>query len=331
LKGEVESETFLLALQKRPETGLKSHMDKTGEKTVRSSEKHVKLIEKLCEFINENSQDKLTLSRLSKESGLSLFHLQRTFKRVTGITPKKYIEAVRLGRIRRSLRGGTSIRKSIYNAGYNTTGWLYFRPNEKLGMSPANYKMGGEGFEIRFAIRNCPLGRLLVAATERGICSVDIADSDEELVSSLQREFPRAELVREEDPNDTISLAVGKILDYLTKGKDLANSNLPLDLRSTAFQMRVWEELGKIPYGEVRSYSEIASRVGLPKATRAVANACAANPVPLVIPCHRVIRKNGDLGGYGLGVERKKILLQKEGANVSISDRRVKARKRAVS
>ena len=313
--------SILQTAQKRSES-----LSRPGAQESNMPSKQVQVIQGLCEFIAENSHDKLTLSRLSEKSGLSPFHLQRTFKKVTGVSPKEYIEATRLGRIKLSLRGGNSIRKSTYIAGYNTTGWLYFRPNEKLGMSPLTYKSGGEGLKIGYIITQCPLGRLLVAATERGICSVSIADSDQRLFVSLRKEYPNAKLVRKESPRDSVSLAVEKILDYLTRGSDLARSNLPLDLQATAFQMRVWKELSLIPYGEVRSYSEIARRVGLPKATRAVANACGANPVPLVIPCHRVIRKNGDLGGYGLGIETKKILLENEGANNSPQ---VKRRKRA--
>ena len=305
--------SILQTAQKRSDTLT---LPGTQESNIPS--KQIQVIQGLCEFIAENSQDKLTLSKLSEKSGLSPFHLQRTFKKVTGVTPKEYIEATRLDRIKLSLRGGNSIRKSTYIAGYNTTGWLYFRPNQKLGMSPLTYKSGGKGLKICCIITQCPLGRLLVAATERGICRVSIADSDQRLFASLRGEYPNAELVRNDSQSDAVSLAVEKILDYLTKGSDLARSNLPLDLQATAFQMRVWKELSLIPYGEVRSYSEIARRVGLPKATRAVANACGANPVPLVIPCHRVIRKNGDLGGYGLGIERKKILLQNEGAKDSL-------------
>jgi AraC family transcriptional regulator of adaptative response/methylated-DNA-[protein]-cysteine methyltransferase len=285
----------------------------------------VQTIQKLCEFIGENWRERLTLERLSKESGLSPFHLQRTFKKVTGVTPREYTEAVRMGRIRLSLKSGNSIAKSTYGVGYNTSGWLYFRPNEKLGMSPLKYKKGGEGLKIDYVITDSPLGKLLVAATERGVCLVSLADSNRKLLAHLLSEYPRAKLETDSDVrNDrNLSLSVEKILDYLTNGTDLENSNLPLDLQATAFQQRVWKELRAIPYGKVRSYSEVARRIGLPRATRAVANACASNPVPLVVPCHRVVPKGGGVGNYGLGVERKKSLLEKEGVDIVALDQRM--------
>ncbi len=275
-------------------------------------------IQKLCEFINENSKEKLTLERLSKESGFSPFHLQRLFKKVTGVTPREYVEAVRIAKLKLSLKSGNSIRESTYGAGYNTSGWLYFRPN-KLGMSPLKYKKGGEGLEIRHVISDSPLGKLLVAATERGVCLVSLADSTEKLLAYLRSEYPKAKLLAhsEVQGDRNLSFAVDRISEYLANGTDLENSNLPLDLRATAFQQRVWKELRAIPYGKVRSYSDVAKSIGLPKAIRAVANACASNPVPLVVPCHRVVPKSGGVGNYGLGVNRKKVLLEKEGVDLA--------------
>jgi AraC family transcriptional regulator, regulatory protein of adaptative response / methylated-DNA-[protein]-cysteine methyltransferase len=278
----------------------------------------VQSIQKLCEFIIDNWQEKLTLETLGKQAGLSPFHLQRTFKKVTGVSPREYIEALRLSKMKLSLKSGNSIRKSTYRSGYNTTGWLYFRPNEKLGMSPSKYKQGAEGIEIDYVIRDSPLGKLLVAATDKGVCLVNLADSDEKLVAHLRSEFPKATLQSgsTNQENKYLAFSVEKILDYLTNGTDLERSNLPLDLYATAFQQRVWKELRAIPYGKVRSYSEVAKRIGSPKATRAVANACASNPVPLVIPCHRVVPKGGGVGQYGLGIGRKKILLELEGLDL---------------
>ncbi len=171
---------------------------------------------------------------------------------------------------------------------------------------------------INYVITDSPLGKLLVAATERGVCLVSLADSTQKLLDHLRSEFPKAKLETDSDvpSNSNLSLSVDRITEYLTKGTDLENSNLPLDLQATAFQQRVWKELRAIPYGKVRSYSEVARRIGLPKATRAVANACASNPVALVVPCHRVVPKGGGVGNYGLGVERKKILLEKEGVDI---------------
>jgi AraC family transcriptional regulator, regulatory protein of adaptative response / methylated-DNA-[protein]-cysteine methyltransferase len=274
-------------------------------------------IQKLCEFINEYSGEKLTLERLSRESGMSPFHLQRTFKKIVGVTPREYTEAVRMDHLKMGLRSGNSVRRSTYDAGYNTSGWLYFRPNEKLGMSPSKYKNGAEGLRIDYAISTTPLGKLLVASTNRGVCFVTLGDSDQKLLALLRAEYPKAKFEdSSECQNKGLCFSLEKITDYITKGTDLENSNLPLDLHATAFQWRVWKELRQIPYGSVRSYSEVAKKIGLPKATRAVANACAANPVPLVIPCHRVVPKTGGVGNYGLGVERKKALLEKEGVDL---------------
>jgi AraC family transcriptional regulator of adaptative response/methylated-DNA-[protein]-cysteine methyltransferase len=279
----------------------------------------VAIVQKLCEFIIENSAEKLTLEKLSAQSGMSPFHLQRTFKKITGVTPREYIEAVRLSRMKLFLKSGDSVRNSTYRGGYNTTGWLYFRPNEKLGMSPSKYKQGAAGLQIDFVIRDSPLGKLLVAATDRGVCLVSLDDSTEKLLAHLHSEFPKAAMQSEPSvqENKQLAFSVEKILEYLTSGADLENSNLPLDLQATAFQQMVWKELRAIPFGKVRSYSEVAKRIGRPKATRAVANACASNPVPLVVPCHRVVPKGGGVGQYGLGVKRKRILLEKEGVDLN--------------
>lgn len=289
------------------------------------STRQLRLVESVCKYATENSIEKMDLQRLGSELGVSPFHLQRTFKKVTGLTPREYIEALRLDKLKMSLRSGNSIRKSTYRAGYKTTGWLYFRPNEKLGMSPSNYKNGGAGVSIYYAISDCPLGKLLVAVTSKGICKVSLADTEQRLISILRSEYPNARLVPQTTGDvGNLSLAMSKIMDYLTKGTDLEISKLPLDIRATAFQARVWKELRKIPYGRVEYYSEVAKRIGLPRATRAVANACAANPVPLVVPCHRVVPKSGGIGEYGLGVERKRALLENEGMNPSVLDRKRK-------
>jgi AraC family transcriptional regulator, regulatory protein of adaptative response / methylated-DNA-[protein]-cysteine methyltransferase len=267
-------------------------------------------VEEACKYIEENLDAKLNLQELGRYAGLSPFHLQRVFKRIVGISPREYAEAARLGRLKLSLKGGESVRKSIYRSGRNSTSWLYSNPFQKLGMRPAIYKSGGAGMSISYTTTGCRLGRLLVAGTQHGICAVSIADSDRSLESRLANEYPSAEIRRE----DTGKLAswMERILEYLDGKEAISLSNLPLDIQATSFQYKVWKELLSIPYGSTRSYSEVAKRMSLPEATRAVANACAANPVPLVIPCHRVIRKNGDLGGYGLGVGRKKSLLKKE-------------------
>lgn len=280
--------------------------------------KQIETMKNICKYIYENANERLTLANLGTIAKMSPFHLQRTFKRFTGVSPREYIEGIRLAKLKMSLWAGSSVRQSTYSSGYKTTGWLYFRPNEKLGMSPLMYKNGGEGLEIKYVTRACPLGKLIVAATETGICSVSLGDSDQKLLASLRAEYPKAKLKESSTAigGDMLTYAVEKIMDYLNIGEDLKDSNLPLDFRATAFQIRVWKELKAIPFGRVRTYSEVAKRIGLPKATRAVANACGANPVPLVIPCHRVVAKGG-LGGYGLGLDRKKKLLEKEGFDLS--------------
>ena len=274
----------------------------------------VELISRICEFIGQNQDEDLNLECLARIAGQSQYHFQRTFKKVTGISPKEYIEASRLGKIKKMLREGASIRGSTYAAGYKTTGWLYFDPNKKLGMSPGIYKKGGFGVEINYAIVDTSLGKLLVAATSKGICAVNLANSDQELLKDLRSEYPNA-VISTAKLNSKFDFWVKEIVDYLDAARDLGE--LPLDISMTAFQWKVLKALQAIPLGEVRSYSQVAKYIGKPKATRAVANVCASNPVPLVIPCHRVIRNNGDIGGYGMGVRRKRILLHNEGVDLS--------------
>lgn len=280
-----------------------------------SSPANVQAVQKVCEFITENSQEKLTLERLSHVSKLSPFYLQRTFKKVTGVTPREYVEAVRLSHLRLALKSGHSIRESTYGAGYSTAAWLYLGRNARLGMRPSRYKKGGEDLVINYLITDSPLGKLLVAATEKGICFVSLADSSQKLLTYLRSEYPKATIESEPGKNKNLTLSVQEITEYLSKGTDLAKSSLPLDFRATAFQQKVWKELQRIPYGKVASYSEVAKRIGLPRATRAVASAVASNPVPLIVPCHRVVPKGGGVGEYGLGPERKRKLLEKEGVD----------------
>ena len=249
---------------------------------------------------------------MSTVVGLSPFHLQRIFKKVTGVSPREYVEAARIRHLKMSLKRGESIRKSTYQSGYNTSSWLYSKPDAKLGMSPATYKTGGQGAHIGYVIADCRLGRVLVAGTDRGICAVGIADSDEKLKAFLQAEYPSGEITNERNQKSSLGIWVQRILGYLSNDKNIDLATLPLDIQGTAFQMRVWKELQSIPRGSVVSYSTVASRVGVPRGSRAVANACASNPTPLVIPCHRVVRKNGDMGGYRWGINRKEELLKSE-------------------
>lgn len=269
----------------------------------------VELVRRVCRYIEANVQKTVTLAALSKHVGISPYHLQRTFKRVTGITPRQYAEAQRLTKVKEHLRNGHDVTRSLYAAGYGSSSRLYEKARSRLGMTPGIYRRGGRGMRIFYSVVNCPLGRLLVAATKRGLCAVNFGNSDTELEAALRREYPTAQVQKDE----TRLQAWTKALQEYFNGREL-DPHLSIDIQATAFQWRVWQALRKIPYGETRSYSEIARAIGQPKAVRAVANACARNPVGLVIPCHRVIREDGSLGGYGGGVERKRALLSREGA-----------------
>lgn len=267
----------------------------------------MELVRAVCKHISENLEGNLNLNTLGQILDISPWHLQRVFKRVTGISPKEYAEAVRLGTLKEILRFGVPVTDAIYQAGYGSSSRVYERAATELGMTPSVYRRGGEGMEIGYTITDSPLGRLLVAATEKGVSAVSLADSDVTLRRSLAAEYPKAKI-----KEDHLSLKrwVNPLLDFLA-GKE-PHLDLPVDIRTTAFRWRVLQELKKIPYGKTATYAEIARAIGDPKATRAVASACATNPVAVVIPCHRVVRKGGDMGGYRWGLERKEELLRRE-------------------
>ena len=265
------------------------------------------LVERICDYIKQNPTEKLTLSSLEKKFGLNKFYLQKTFKEIMGITPRKYVEECRIQVLKRNLREGVPIPSAIYKSGYNSQSWLYEKTSSKLGMPASSYRKGGEGAEIRYMISECKLGFLIVAETDHGVCALSIGDSEEQLVDSLKREFPKADI----KSSDSVKERFNAVLGYF----DGQLLNLPLDVQGTDFQKRVWSALRTIPYGEVRTYQEVADMIDMPKAYRAVANACASNPVPLVVPCHRVVRKDDGLGGYALGIWRKEYLLKMEKKN----------------
>ena len=269
----------------------------------------VEVVQRVCRAIAANPEEPPTLAGLSAEVGLSPFHMQRTFKRVMGITPRQYADACRMDRLKSELRKGEAVTSALYGAGYGSPSRLYERAPAHLGMTPAVYRRGGAGMQIHYTIVPCPLGLLLVAATERGICAINLGDSDEALVDGLTKEYPAAAIARDAAGLDS---AVAVIIRHL-HGQE-PHLDLPLDVQATAFQWRVWEALQAIPYGSTRSYSEIARAIGQPTAARAVAQACATNRVALAIPCHRVVRENGDLGGYRWGIARKRTLLAQEQA-----------------
>lgn len=270
------------------------------------------LIQSVCRLIDQQIEEPPNFAALSEEVQQSQFHLQRLFKKLMGITPRQYAEARRADRFKSRVKSGQSVTEAMYDAGYGSSSRLYEKAAAQLGMTPATYRKGGKGMKISYTIAVCPLGLLLVAATDKGICSVTLGDKNEKLAEALRAEFPQAEIAG--DKGD-LHAQVNTLLKHLA-GQE-PHPELPLDVQGTAFQKRVWEELRRIPYGQTASYGEIARRIGQPTATRAVARACATNPAALVTPCHRVIRENGDLGGYRWGIERKQELLEKEKAALS--------------
>lgn len=277
----------------------------------RANDPQIELVRRICHAIDEHDEEPVTLKTLSAETGVSAHHLQRTFKDTMGITPRQYKENRRLAHFKSNIKRGASVTEALYDAGYGSSRGLYEKSSARLGMTPATYGKGGRGMRIIYTIAVCSLGRLLVAATQHGVCSVSLGDSDAELQSALLAEYPNASI----DSRDTLispslNLWLRQVLDQI-EGQS-ARIELPLDIQATAFQWRVWEELRRIPIGSTRSYQEIAKAIGNPKAVRAVARACASNHVALVIPCHRVVREDAQLGGYRWGVERKKKILEKE-------------------
>jgi AraC family transcriptional regulator of adaptative response/methylated-DNA-[protein]-cysteine methyltransferase len=273
----------------------------------RPQQRHVDagLVEAVSATLKRNRP--ATLAQLSRMTGRSPFTVERTFKRVLGLTPAQYQRQQRAASFRKELTGGsTRITDAIYDAGYSGPGRAY--ENTQLGMAPGKYRAGGRDARIGYAIGASPLGKILIAATERGLCSVILGDSDAHLVRDLRVQFPQAKI----EPEPSLASHLEGVLSQFTEHP--AALDLPLDLRATAFQMRVWEALRRIPRGETRTYAELAKSLGNPKAFRAVARACATNPVAVVIPCHRVIGSDGKATGYRWGVERKKKLLELEGA-----------------
>jgi AraC family transcriptional regulator of adaptative response/methylated-DNA-[protein]-cysteine methyltransferase len=276
----------------------------------------IELVQRVCRLLNSNESETLKLAELASETGVSVFHLQRTFKRVMGISPRQYLAARRFGNFKTLVRKGESVTSSLYDSGFNSSSRLYEHAAEELGMTPATYSRGGSGVNISYTIADSSLGRLLVAITERGVCAVKMADNDAELEKDLREEFPLAQIKRDDS---VLHESVQKILNHVDNNEP--SLDLPLDIRSTAFQRQVWEKLRAIPYGQTVSYGDVAKALGKPGAVRAVGRACATNPVALVIPCHRVVREDKSLGGYRWGLDRKKRLLEREsGRSLLFSD-----------
>ncbi len=275
-------------------------------------------IEKLCRYIraNADSGEKLGLEELGKLAGLSKSHLQRIFRATVGVTPRQYVEACRLGILKRELRAGESVTDAIYAAGFGAASRLYEKVDTRLGMTPRQYGQGGKGLAISYTTLESPFGQILLAATDRGLCRVELGDNQDELRAGLEREFPAAKISLTA-PSAAPELASwGEALGKHLEGQ-LPKLELPLDVRASAFQFQVWSYLQKIPRGETRTYQQVAIAIGRPNAVRAVGTACGKNPIALVVPCHRVIRGDGGLGGYRWGEARKRQLLAAEGAQIA--------------
>jgi AraC family transcriptional regulator, regulatory protein of adaptative response / methylated-DNA-[protein]-cysteine methyltransferase len=269
-------------------------------------EEQTQAVLQACRII-EASQERIGLDDLARSVNLSPHHFHRVFKQITGVTPLDYFKARQISKIGESIKTNTTVTEAIYDAGFSSSGRFYENTNAMLGMTPKAYKAGGAGEVIRCAVRTCALGLVLVAATKRGICTIEFGDDAKELAERLRIRFPKSTVVPE-DPEFAQWLA--KLLAHIQYPKHALN--LPLDVRGTVFQQQVWKALQDIPAGQTLSYSEVAERIGKPKAVRAVATACASNVLALAIPCHRVVRSNGDLSGYRWGVDRKRNLLDSE-------------------
>lgn len=271
-----------------------------------SSSPQTALVTELCRYI-EHADPAPSLDELARRAGMSPFHLHRVFRSVTGVTPKQYAAAHRFRRARTELERSATVTDAIYGAGYSSSGRFYDHANGMLGMTPSSFRAGGADTTIRFAIGECTLGSILVAASNRGVCAILLGDDPEQLARDLQDRFPRAQLIGGDSSFEQLVAKVVGFVETPAIGLDL-----PLDVRGTAFQQRVWQALREIPAGRTVSYTDVATRIGAPKSVRAVAQAVAANSLAVAIPCHRVIRNNGALAGYRWGVERKRALLERE-------------------
>ncbi len=265
------------------------------------------LIAKACRLI-EDGEEEPSLDELAAAVALSPSYFHRVFKAATGLTPKAYAAAHRAKKVRQGMASGVTVTETIYDAGFNSSGRFYEKARDMLGMTPSQYRAGGVNEEIKFAVGQTSLGAILVASSKKGVAAILLGDNPDELVRNLQDRFPKAHLLGADRDYETLVARVVGLVEAPGVGL-----GLPLDVRGTAFQQRVWQALQEIPVGETVSYAEIAQRIGLPKAVRAVAGACAANNLAVAIPCHRVVRNDGSLSGYAWGVERKRVLLDREG------------------
>ena len=277
--------------------------------TPRRTDSHLALAERVRSYIDAHAEESLPLARLAREAGASPAHLQRTFTRVVGLSPRQYQEQRRVGALKSALRDGRTVSSATYDAGFASGRRVYETAGEALGMTPGAYRRRGVGVAIHYTAVATTLGLLLVAVTERGVCSVSLGDDETSLVSALRSEFPGATLERASDARDRL---IDAVVEHV-EGRASADE-LPMDVRATSFQWQVWRALQRIPEGATRSYQAVAAELGRPTAARAVARACASNRIAELIPCHRVVRGDGELGGYRWGIARKAALLAREGA-----------------
>ena len=273
-------------------------------------------IREVCRYIERHSDEPLTIAQLASLAAMSRFHFARSFRSVTGVTPREYVNGARTRALKQGLRGSGGVDAAIYDAGYGSSSRVYEHAARRLGMTPGQYRRGGAGVEISSVCVKTVLGFMAIGATDRGICFLQFGDSPEALQAQLAREYPKARIVDTSTPPHPFDAWVAAIDGYL-KGEE-PHLDLPLDIRATAFQLRVWKYLQGIPYGDLQSYGEVAAALGRPGAARAVAQACGKNNVALAIPCHRIIRGDGDLGGYRWGLHRKRVLIDLERAQKAV-------------
>jgi AraC family transcriptional regulator of adaptative response/methylated-DNA-[protein]-cysteine methyltransferase len=301
----LENVEFFDSAEQAEAAGYRASKRAAADQTL-VAEQHAALVTKACQII-EQADGLPPLNKLAGQVGLSPFHFHRVFKAATGLTPKAYATAHRARKIRKQLEGGGSVTEALYDAGFNSNSRFYESSNGVLGMKPGEYRAGGANTDIRFAVGQCSLGAILVAQSTRGICAILLGDDPDALVRDLQDKFARANLIGGDHDFEQLVAKVVGFIEAPAIGLDL-----PLDLQGTAFQERVWQALRSIPVGTTASYAEIAALIGAPKSFRAVAQACGANSLAVAIPCHRVVRSDGHLSGYRWGVERKRILLDRE-------------------
>ena len=268
-------------------------------------------IRDICRYIETHSDEPLKLADLAERAQLSPFHFQRSFKAVVGLTPKQYVDAMRLKHFKKNLKDAKDVTAAVYDAGYGSASRVYEQADTRLGMTPNQYRKGGRDVTISYATIDTAVGLMMIGATDRGLCFVQFGDSNRDMLAQLKREYPQANIEPMREPHSgEFQKWVEALRNHLAGSQP--HLDLPMDIRATAFQMRVWNYLQSIPYGEVQSYTEVAEAIGQPTAARAVAHACATNPLAIVIPCHRVLRGTGELAGYRWGLERKRALIDRE-------------------